>query len=252
MSDWSSDVAARAPKDSSRSLPTSTVACGAERGSRAPSECQRPQRVRTPVRLRDAHARLDHRYPWAGVDRRGSRPVIGTGLRAVPSVELRRNVAERVLSALSLRGWDALIDGTNSKRYHEVGFVISLSGHQSAQGVILNVGTKSLQRITDDLGLARLKLSVCGTDADAFSTLGITASQPGRHPLAVSQERGACEVWDVKPDQSPVEITVRSRSLTSTGFGAPRLVVVSTALLLLGLVAIAAGRLARASRRRAF
>ena len=86
---------------------------------------------------------------------------------------------------------------------------------------------------------------MCGIDADAFGALELTASRPGRQPSSDRQERTACEVWDIEPDESPVEIMVRSRSLASTGLGASRLVLISTALVLLGFVVWLTMRLLR-------
>ncbi len=175
----------------------------------------------------------------------------GPGYEPLPSVELRRMVAEHVLGALGVPTASASIDATNSERYHEVGFLISLAGHRSGPGVVLDVGSRSLQELTDDLGLARLKVGVCGIDADAFGALELSASRPGRQPSADRQERTACQVWDIEPDEPPVEIMVRSRSLASTGLGASRLVLISTALVLLGFVAIAGGRRIGGARRHA-
>lgn len=176
----------------------------------------------------------------------------GPGYEPFPSTELKRNVAKRVLSALGLPDSAVDIDASHSERYHEVGFFVSLGDYQSGRRSILNLGTQVLQEISDDLGLVRLKVSVCGIDADVFSALEITGSQPGRMPFDDRQERAPCHVWDVEPGKSPVRITVGSKSLASPGFSAARLVVGSTAVVLLGLVAIAAGRLAIASRRRGF
>lgn len=171
----------------------------------------------------------------------------GPGYEPFPSVELRHEVAEKVLAALDIAHSSASIDAEMSERYHEVGFLITLGKPLPGQGEAFRFGTGQLQAIADDTNLDWLKLSVCAVDSGTFDALDIQASTDGRAPVDNPSERPLCRIWKLRIADSPVTVSVQALALPMTGLPVVAAGVAGLGLLAAGFLVLRRQRLIRSS-----
>lgn len=155
--------------------------------------------------------------------------------------EVRHDVALLALEQLGVDP-DAVSIELESERYHWVGFMIRLHEPTLGRTGPLLIETSELQRRTADLGLAHLKVSVCGvtpgaerSDSRVLGELLIEATDGGRRPGG--HDREACRVWQLDPDEDPAVVQVGPTMLAETdGPGVGTAAALAAALLLAGLL----------------
>lgn len=167
--------------------------------------------------------------------------------------DVRADVARQVLAALQAPTESAEINAEDSERYHWVGFVIGFADPALGVTTPIEIDTSQLQALTADLGLAYLKISVCGVSdtpeysqpsREAFGGLVVSASEEGRRPTGFDRE--VCEVWLLQPDDEAPTIAVQPAMLPATGTALTWIVTLSSVLVGCGLVLLKA-RLPRQS-----
>jgi hypothetical protein len=75
---------------------------------------------------------------------------------------VRADIARQLLALLDVPTGSADIDAEDSERYHWVGFVIRFPQPVLGATTPIEIDTSQLQALTAGLGLAFLKISVCG------------------------------------------------------------------------------------------
>jgi hypothetical protein len=168
-----------------------------------------------------------------------------------PEPNVRQDVALLVLDQLGVVP-DAVDIELDSERYHWVGFTIRLHQPWLGLSVPLAIDTSALQRRTAELGLAYLKVSVCGvsdgaarSDPAVLTQLVIEATHEGRRPRGLDRE--ACTVWRLTPSDEPVRVQVRLTDLAETGTGIGAAVAATAAALLLGALSLIGARIRTSS-----
>ena len=163
-----------------------------------------------------------------------------------PTVELREGVAREVLDALDLVTSPVDIDLENSERYHWVGFTIRFHDPTLGGRSTLELDTRALQDVADDIGLKHLKLSVCHTSSSSWDPRdGLQVM-----PRDVSPPEAArCRGWNLDPAGEPVSITITVtgwmmaaapvQELPLTGLDIPRTTWLAFLLLAAGLTLVA-------------
>lgn len=164
-----------------------------------------------------------------------------------PSEEMRHEVAIRTLQALGTPREAVHIDASDSPLYHEVGFLIRFEDPSHGVSRNLRIETAALRDIASDLGLNRLKVSVCGVgnsltspDKEVLTDLQIRATHDGMNPRGLDRE--ACTVWALTASDGPVEIEVGSFELPETGTPDLLSLVGATSFILLGFGVILLSR----------
>ena len=157
----------------------------------------------------------------------------GPSYEPVPSIELREDVARRVLEGLQLASSPVVFDLENSERYHQVGFTVrfpdpSLGGRSS-----LAIDSRPLQDIAGDVGLDHLKLSICSSDSRPvdprdLSEVSLHSGGPG------------CHVWRLTPREPAISTTVTLSGLPATGIPVLPAWVASAILLVAGVAVVLA------------
>lgn len=155
--------------------------------------------------------------------------------------EVRHDVALLVLEQLGVDA-DAADLELDSDRYHWVGFMIRFHQPTLGRTVPLVIETSELQRRTAELGLANLKVSVCGvtdgaerSDSGVLGELLIDATHEGRRPRG--HDRETCTVWQLDLADDPAVVQVGSTALAETGGpGVATASAVGAALLLAGVL----------------
>lgn len=155
--------------------------------------------------------------------------------------EVRHDVALLVLQQLGVDP-DAVSIELESERYHWVGFMIRFHEPTLGRTGPLMIETSELQRRTADLGLAHLKVSVCGvtpgaerSDSRVLGELLIEATDGGRRPRG--HDREACRVWQLDPGDDPAVVQAGPTALTEAdGPGVGTASALAAALLLAGLL----------------
>ncbi|MPZ52071.1 MAG: hypothetical protein GEU79_04935 [Acidimicrobiia bacterium] len=126
-----------------------------------------------------------------------------------------------VLDSFGLTEEDVNLDPEISERYHQVGFYATLPPASPHRSSSLSFDSERLQEITSGLGLGHLRLSLCPTVDDAFTTvnideIGMTASKPGQRSSQYHQRPG-CRLWALEPEDPAVSINVPAPELPYSG-----------------------------------
>jgi hypothetical protein len=163
----------------------------------------------------------------------------GPGYEPLPRSELKRDVVLDVLAALDVPLGGVDLEVEMSERYHEVGFLVRFNEPSLGVEVPLHVETADLQATATEVGLDRLKVSVCGVtdralspDHGMLSGLDVQANQVGR--TAISLDRPACDVWTLTPNEQAASITITPHGLAATGFGVTGVAAAAVTALLVG------------------
>lgn len=152
-----------------------------------------------------------------------------------PTIELREDVARRLLESLQLATIPVETDFENSERYHWVGFTVRFPDPSLGDRPSLTIDSGSLQDIAADIGLEHVKLSVCHTDSDSVDPRDLSE---------VSTQSGdpGCQVWRLTPQERAISTTITLAGLPATGVPLLPAVAASTIILLAGLVLLLATR----------
>jgi hypothetical protein len=166
---------------------------------------------------------------------------------------VRADIARQLLALLGVQAESADIDAEDSERYHWVGFVIRFPRPVLGATTPIEIDTAHLQALAADLGLAFLKISVCGVSGGpeyshpsmgAFERLEIEASEEGRRPTGFDRE--FCEVWRLQPGDEALSINVQPAALPATGTSLTPTMPLAAVLITCGLVLLTARRPDRA------
>lgn len=160
----------------------------------------------------------------------------GPGYEPFPTGAQRAAVAAEVLEALGLTSVDVQIDPEMSELYHEVGFTIQFVEPSHGGHSPFAFDTEALIDLVRTLALEHLKLAICALDPSDLGQLQIEASQPGRAPDYVRNERSGCLIWELSPLDPTVSVVVGPSVLPATGSSFGPLALLSLALVVLGRI----------------
>lgn len=163
--------------------------------------------------------------------------VAGPSYEPLPSEDRRRALALQVLDALGIPLAGAVVDASNSDRYHEVGFSIDLSPPiaYSDRGAPFQIQTGRLQQVTEAAGVRWLKLEICELTDEKAADFLVNGARPGRDHDA-RNDRESCEVWQLAPGDVPLSLIVGiAPPLAATGNGSTATVCVAIMTLACGI-----------------